>query len=95
MTIRGHKLEKTGTGTSEIKDISTWENVGVTVDVSGADTPVGTVEGSRGMGAITDVWEDIMAYSDVPKEIDNSFRRIRLNTTSIVSGTVVAEVSGN
>jgi len=95
MTIRGHKLTSDAPGEGAFRDIATWTNVGVTVDVTGADTPVGKVEGSRGMGAITDIWEEIMAYGDAPQAIDNSFRRIRLNTTSIVSGTVVAEVSGN
>lgn len=95
MSVRGHSIISGEVETTEPKDIANWVNVGVTVDSSGATGAAGDVEGSRGMGSITDVWETIMAIGDPPQAIDDSFRRIRLNITAITNGDVVCEVSGN
>lgn len=95
MSILNAKLASTAVGKSAVKDISNWKDVGLTVDGTGATGEGGNVEGSRGMGHVTDVWEVLMAYGDAPKQIDNSIRRLRLDTTSITDGEVVVEAVGN
>ena len=92
---RSWALESSAIEVGEVKDITGWLDVGVTVDVSGATTPAGKVQGSRGLGAITNIWEDLMDYADAPVQIPNSIRRIRLNTTGLVAGKVVVEAVGN
>lgn len=93
--MKNFKLESSAVQTTDPVAISDWRDVGVTIVTTGAVGATGTVQGSRGGGHITDVWEDLAAYGDAPLEIDNSIRRIRLNTTAITSGEVVVEVAGN
>jgi hypothetical protein len=96
MTILNKQLTSTEVEEALPVDISDWKDVGLTVSLDDAAGGVGTVQGSRGMGAITDKWEDLMAYSDDPIQIPNSIRRLRLKTTAIdPDETVVAEAVGN
>lgn len=96
MTVLNVRLESTSIEVTSPVDISNWKDVGITVSLDDASSGVGTVEGSRGLGEITDKWETLMAYSDVPAQIPNSIRRIRLKTTAIgTDETVVMEAVGN
>ena len=94
MSVKNTRLSSNQVETGPITDIGGWKDVAVTVDMTGASA-TGVVEGSRGRGHITNVWEDLMAYGDNPTVIDNSIQRIRSKTTAYTSGTVVIEVASN